>query len=226
MSLEQQVTALVEASNNLTSAVNGKIGDIDNKLNQKMAEVDQTLDNLFLDPRFGIQPSHEQLNPQDVPDASGSSTIVVPILTVDVMDVSAFNQSSFVVDIFASGAVASAHNWYRQLHVSFKQQHQTFTYNVKCTSQNGAGVGVVSVTYDPNGGQWGAGQLKVWVNSYVGYNTMAFVARGTVKRYNPEAPASSNDLGALHFRKEEGFLANSAQHDAVKALPNYTELDV
>lgn len=32
MSLEQQVTALVEASNNLTSAVNGKIGQIDQRM--------------------------------------------------------------------------------------------------------------------------------------------------------------------------------------------------
>jgi len=41
MSLEQQVTALVEASNNLTSTVSGKIGEIDQRVNQAEQEFDQ-----------------------------------------------------------------------------------------------------------------------------------------------------------------------------------------
>ena len=41
MSLEQQVTALVAASNNLTSAVNGKIGQIDQRMTQAEQEFDQ-----------------------------------------------------------------------------------------------------------------------------------------------------------------------------------------
>ncbi|EKO3881156.1 hypothetical protein P0F40_002923 [Vibrio metschnikovii] len=41
MSLEQQVTALVEASNNLTSAVNNKIGQIDQRVTQAEQEFDQ-----------------------------------------------------------------------------------------------------------------------------------------------------------------------------------------
>lgn len=41
MSLEQQVTALVAASNNLTSAVNGKIGQID----QRMTAAEDDFDN-------------------------------------------------------------------------------------------------------------------------------------------------------------------------------------
>ena len=43
MSLEQQVTALVEASNNLTSAVNGKIQEIDQKTAENTAKVDSEL---------------------------------------------------------------------------------------------------------------------------------------------------------------------------------------
>lgn len=39
MSLEQQVTALVEASNNLTSAVNGKIQEIDQAVSKGIADV-------------------------------------------------------------------------------------------------------------------------------------------------------------------------------------------
>ncbi|HCG8975246.1 TPA: hypothetical protein NJ623_004504 [Vibrio parahaemolyticus] len=45
MSLEQQVTALVEASNNLTSAVNGKIGQID----QRMTAAEQEFDAFMAD---------------------------------------------------------------------------------------------------------------------------------------------------------------------------------
>ena len=43
MSLEQQVTALVSASNNLTSAVNGKIKEIDKKTAENTAKVDSEL---------------------------------------------------------------------------------------------------------------------------------------------------------------------------------------
>ncbi|WP_085609528.1 hypothetical protein [Vibrio parahaemolyticus] len=41
MSLEQQIASLVEASNNLTGAVNGKIGQIDQRLTQAEQEFDQ-----------------------------------------------------------------------------------------------------------------------------------------------------------------------------------------
>lgn len=40
MSLEQQVANLVEASNNLTGSVNGKIGEIDNRMDQAETEFD------------------------------------------------------------------------------------------------------------------------------------------------------------------------------------------
>ncbi|EPN7235434.1 hypothetical protein ACT21L_004423 [Vibrio vulnificus] len=61
MSLEQQVTALVEASNNLTSAVNGKIGQIDQRMVQAEQEFQVFQDevkklipaiNLLPDPGF------------------------------------------------------------------------------------------------------------------------------------------------------------------------------
>ncbi|HFG1984151.1 hypothetical protein [Vibrio parahaemolyticus] len=218
--------ALIESNRRLAEVVEGKVAEIDQSVEEQIEEMNKVLSSMFLDSRFGIQPSHEQFNPQNITGAEAGSTVVVPILTVDVVNASSFNQASFVLDIVASGAVSSSNNWYRQLHVAFKQQHQTFTYNVKCTVQNGGGTGVVAVTYDPNGGQFGAGQLKIWVNSYAGYNTMAFVARGTLRRYDANAGRQVNDLGALHFRKEEGFLANSSQHLAVKALPNYTDLDL
>ena len=41
MSLEQQIGALVKASENLTGAVNGKIGEIDKTVTQKVKELDQ-----------------------------------------------------------------------------------------------------------------------------------------------------------------------------------------
>ena len=41
MSTETQIANLVQASNNLTSAVNGKIGDIDKRMDQARAEFDQ-----------------------------------------------------------------------------------------------------------------------------------------------------------------------------------------
>ncbi|HGF3775507.1 TPA: hypothetical protein ACF37B_004443 [Vibrio parahaemolyticus] len=46
MSLEQQVTALVEASNKLTSAVNGKIGQIDQRMDQAEQETQAAIDRL------------------------------------------------------------------------------------------------------------------------------------------------------------------------------------
>lgn len=46
MSLEQQVTALVEASNNLTSAVNGKITEIDNKVDTSIARIENQFINV------------------------------------------------------------------------------------------------------------------------------------------------------------------------------------
>jgi hypothetical protein len=41
LSTETQIANLVQASNNLTSAVNGKIGDIDKRMDQARAEFDQ-----------------------------------------------------------------------------------------------------------------------------------------------------------------------------------------
>ncbi len=41
MSTETQIANLVQASNNLTTAVNGKIGDIDKRMDQARAEFDQ-----------------------------------------------------------------------------------------------------------------------------------------------------------------------------------------
>ncbi|HGS4936989.1 TPA: hypothetical protein ACMDTC_004293 [Vibrio parahaemolyticus] len=222
----QEIGALIESVNEMTGTVAGKMGDIDNKLNQKMAEVDNTLDNLFLDARFGIQPTYEVMTPQTIDGANASDSVVVPVFTFDVEDQNAFYSGSFIVDIFATGATSGVYNWFRQLHVSYKQQQTTFTYNVKCTGQNGGATGVVSLTYDPNGGQFNSGQLKIWLNSIAGYNVMTMVARGSVRRYDASQNAFYNDRGSLHFRNQEGFLANSAQHDAVKALPNFTELDV
>ena len=46
MSLEQQVTALVEASNNLTGAVNGKISEIDQRVDQAENEYNQFKDDI------------------------------------------------------------------------------------------------------------------------------------------------------------------------------------
>ncbi|MCC3836284.1 hypothetical protein [Vibrio parahaemolyticus] len=59
MSLEQQVTALVEASNNLTSAVNGKITEIDKKVAEATASVPTAIRNnmewsAFIDPVNGV----------------------------------------------------------------------------------------------------------------------------------------------------------------------------
>lgn len=41
MSLEAQIAALVQASNNLTSAVNGKIGEIDHRMDQSEASFEE-----------------------------------------------------------------------------------------------------------------------------------------------------------------------------------------
>ncbi|WP_321150232.1 hypothetical protein [Aeromonas jandaei] len=41
MSLEAQIAALVQASNNLTSAVNGKIGEIDKEMNAALAQFEE-----------------------------------------------------------------------------------------------------------------------------------------------------------------------------------------
>lgn len=43
MSLEQQIAALVEASNNLTGAVNGKLAEIDNKVDTAITEITETI---------------------------------------------------------------------------------------------------------------------------------------------------------------------------------------
>ncbi len=46
MSLEQQVANLVEASNNLTGAVNGKIGQIDQRMDQAEQDTQTAIDRL------------------------------------------------------------------------------------------------------------------------------------------------------------------------------------
>ncbi|MGR3968801.1 hypothetical protein [Shewanella sp. 1180_01] len=220
----QDTAALIESVNNMTATVAGKMGQIDKKVADKIAEVNGTMNNLFLDSRFGIQPSNESISSGSIPGTPAVFTL--PIFTFDVSSDPSFSQGSFVVDIFASGATTSTANWFRQLHVSWKQQHVGFTYNIKCMAQNGLGAGVVSMSFYPNGGQFGAGQLKIWVSSAAGYNTLVFVARGYIGRYNAALGISSNDRGTLHFRKEEAVLNGSAQHDAIKALPNYTNLDI
>lgn len=218
---------LVESNRRLTETVEKKISEIDNHVEVKLAEVDETMANLFLDPKFGIQPSHESINAtQLVPALAGGESFVIPILVCDVIGSSSFNQASFVVDIFASGATSGSLNWFRQLHVAFKQQHTTFTYSVKCTSQSNGSTGAVFLTFDPSGGHDGAGQLVIWVDSQFGYNTVEFVGRGRIRRFNGNEESRENDLGALHFRKDQGVLKGSSAHDSIKAIPNYTELDV
>lgn len=55
MSLEAQIAALVQASNNLTSAVDGKIGEIDNHLNQSTQEINRQLEQTkYMLPRIVI----------------------------------------------------------------------------------------------------------------------------------------------------------------------------
>lgn len=55
MSLESQIAALVQASNNLTDAVNGKIGEIDNHLNQSSQEINRQLEQTkYMLPRIVI----------------------------------------------------------------------------------------------------------------------------------------------------------------------------
>ncbi|ELP3316077.1 hypothetical protein R1W15_004281 [Vibrio fluvialis] len=65
MSLEQQVTALVEASNNLTSAVNGKIGQIDQRMTQAENEFDAfkaDADNRYLNVVSATEANHKLKN--------------------------------------------------------------------------------------------------------------------------------------------------------------------
>ncbi|WP_429071886.1 hypothetical protein [Aeromonas dhakensis] len=55
MSLESQIAALVQASNNLTDAVSGKIGEIDNHLNQSTQEINRQLEQTkYMLPRIVI----------------------------------------------------------------------------------------------------------------------------------------------------------------------------
>lgn len=55
MSLEAQIAALVQASNNLTAAVDGKIGEIDNHLNQSAQEINRQLEQTkYMLPRIVI----------------------------------------------------------------------------------------------------------------------------------------------------------------------------
>ncbi|MFL0825175.1 hypothetical protein [Vibrio parahaemolyticus] len=46
MSLEQQVAALVQASNNLTGAVNGKVNEIDQKVDTSIAKIENQFINI------------------------------------------------------------------------------------------------------------------------------------------------------------------------------------
>ena len=148
----EAIAALMDSVNKHTETVSGKMGEIDRKVDEKIAEVDETVSNLFLDPRFGISPSYESKAPQDIPGFNSSDIFVVPVLIYDVKDFNAFTNASFVLDIFAQGASSSLGQAHRQVHVSFKQQHSSFGYSVKVESQNGGEQGMVFMTFDPNGG--------------------------------------------------------------------------
>ena len=77
------------------------------------------------------------------------------------------------------------------------------------------------------GGHYGSGQFVVWVSSLYGYNTVSINARGKVGRVEDGDSAQQlNDAGKLHIREDKAVLSGSAEHDAIKALPNYTILDV
>jgi hypothetical protein len=221
---EEQVAELTTASNLLTSAIENKVDEIDIRLTEKENDVDNTLSNLFLDSRFGIQPPFDGVRIDDVPNIAG--VFILPVFIFDVSNISGFASGSFVIDLFATGAPNTDESWFRQVHLSYKQQHLSFNYNAKCLEQSGLGSGIVSLTYEPNGGQFGAGQLKLWVSSGNFYNTIAAVARGLAIAHDPLKGADYNNRGALYFRNENAVLAGSAEHDAIKLLPNYIELDL
>lgn len=66
MSLEAQIAALVQASNNLTSAVNNKIGEIDAHLEKSTGEINQQLEQTkFMLPRICIT-KNQVLNADEV----------------------------------------------------------------------------------------------------------------------------------------------------------------
>ncbi|MCX2515790.1 hypothetical protein OQ484_00030 [Pseudomonas aeruginosa] len=74
MSLETQIAALVNAANTLTNAVNGKMGDIDNKVLQTAAKFDEQVGRLKSQlPRIAVTKNFVMADPSNLgrPDAFG-----------------------------------------------------------------------------------------------------------------------------------------------------------
>lgn len=75
MSLEAQIAALVQASNNLTAAVDGKIGEIDNHLNQSTQEINRQLEQTkYMLPRIVITKNQSLAVPSGQSLPTGLST--------------------------------------------------------------------------------------------------------------------------------------------------------